>query len=166
MLRPLSAACISLIVLAGCASGKYSGPSTNANSQVTFRASGLQKHAAYPDDRLVVRIFLGKDDQGTKLGAAPILSADRLSLDVKLDQGVEYTIRFTSFESHLGGYSSCDVYVPFTPTKDAYKIDYHTRKTDCDAVITRVDQQGQSSMILAASNVAGGTQSTGKVIRY
>ena len=95
-----------------------------------------------------------------------MLSPDRLSLVAKLDQGVEYTIRLTSFENTFGGYSSCDVYVPLTPTKDTYKIDYDTRKTDCDAVLTRVDQQGGSSKILQASNVAGGTQSTGKVIRY
>ena len=165
MLRTVIGACLAVASLAGCAT-IYPGPRTDANSKVAVEAWGLQRHGAYPDHKLLVRVFQGKDIQGTDLGLIR-LSPDVLSGEVKLDQGVEYTLWITSIEAHFGGFTSCGFHIPLTPAKsETYTIKYRTRKADCEVVVARVDQQGTSARILQGSNVAGGTQFTARVTRY
>jgi hypothetical protein len=157
--------CLS-IALAGCAT-PYPGPRTGANSQVSVRATGLQRHGAFQDDKLLVRIFIGKYVQGGEVGIIS-LTPDLPTTDFKLDQGTDYTLWVSSIEPHFGGFTSCGFLFPFTPTKDeAYRIEYATAlKATCEMTMSRIDPQGTISKILHSSNVAGGNQFTARIVRY
>lgn len=156
-----------LVILTGCAT-QYPGPRSDSNSQVFVKASGLHPHPAYPDDKLLVRVFLGKQPQleGVGLGAIT-LTPEKLSSEFKLDQGVEYTLWVSTIESNFGGFTSCGFVLPLTPEKDeSYSIEFQTRKVDCDVLVSTTNKLGTKAKVLEATNVAGRTQFRVKVVRY
>lgn len=163
------AAAVALLALAlalsGCAT-QYPGPRTDATAQVDIATTGLQRHGAYPNDKLLVRVFLGKDVKGTELGMVT-LSYDQPSGSLKLDQGQEYTIWINSIESHFGGFSSCGFHLPFNPVRDdRYTVNYATNKSTCNVSIDLTDRAGKVTHLGRASNVAGLTQFKASVTRY
>lgn len=166
MLKTVSLLTFAISVLAGCAT-QYPGPRTEANTTIKLTASGLQRNSAYPNDWLLVQIFLGNDDKGTPLGRVK-LSPDMLTTEIKLDQGLQHSLLLSSIEAKFGGYTSCSFLISLLPTNDeSYQIDYTTRKVSCDATMSRLDKQGAVSNVQRASTVAsGGVSYHVQVVRY
>lgn len=166
MLKLFTILGFTIAALAGCAT-QYPGPSTDKNSLVKLSTGGLQNHSAYPSDKLVVRIYQGSDAKGKELGMI-LLSPDQVASELKLDQGMKYTLSLTSIESNFGGYTSCGFLISLMPGVDEnYQLDYTTSKKSCDIVMAKVDMQGKTSNVQRVSAPAsGGVQFSAQVIRY
>ena len=156
---------LSLAVLALCCCATvtpYSGPTSADTTSVTLEASGLMKHAAMPDDTLVVHIFDG--NQSAQLGTVK-LTTDRSRETLKFDVGKPISFRFMSMQPHFGGYTTCNLDVPFVADEHvSYSITYLTSKNACTTRISKLTPEGHSILLSELAGTVNGVQYKAEVI--
>lgn len=150
--------------LAGCQTTPiYQGPSTASFSKVDIKATGLEPHAAYPNDMLWVDVLDGSTQ--ASLGSLRI-TLNNPHAQIALDQGKSFLLRFHSVQSHFGGFSACGADVPLAVGDgERFVIDYTTRKWTCTMTASRAKGGGELIRFATIDGKIGGVQFEAKVVR-
>jgi hypothetical protein len=153
-----------LASLVGCSSvPTYQGPQTQDSPQVDVTAVGLMYHAAFPND--MVWLWVLDAAAGTVLGSIRI-THDKPQTSISLDHDKAFLLRFSSVQSHFGGYSSCGADVPLTPKRgERFSVIYSTEKWRCHMEASLLTAGGGKTRVAFVEGGVGGVQYEARVVR-
>lgn len=148
---------IAALSLCSCATmTPYSGPMSANTAKVTLGATGLMKHAAFPDDKLFIHLLSG--NASDVLGTVK-LTTDRPSQEIMIDRDKPLMLRFMSVQAHFGGYTYCNRDIPFLASElTGYLVTYATQKSKCTINVSALNSDGAPITISEYDGVFGGVQ--------
>ena len=125
---------------------------------MTITAEGLQKHSAYPNDALIVRVNEGLGESITLQGVVK-LQPDATSADITIFSGRQYTFDISSIEAHFGGFSNCGFKLELRAMEgEKLSITYSTVKSTCDLTLSSIGATGERRTLASSKSNSSTTQ--------